>query len=309
MTRVLVTGGAGAVGTNLVTALHALGARVCVLDDLSSGRADGLPAGVDMVHGSVEDEALLRDVFARGFDDVLHLAALFANQNSVDNPQRDLSVNGMGTLRVLELAHRSGVRKVLYCSSSCVYGSAGGMREEEALSPPETPYAITKHLGEQYAGFFARHHNLDTVIVRLFNVYGPHEYPGIYRNVIPNFLHLARRGEPLPITGTGEETRDFTYVEDAVRGILAALRTRTTRGEAFNIASGRETRIMDLAQQINALTGNSAGVRFVDRRSWDNTRRRMGRIDKARRILGYEPQVDLETGLRQTAAWFEQING
>jgi UDP-glucose 4-epimerase len=205
----------------------------------------------------------------------------------------------------LERAKAGGVAKVLYTSSSCVYGNKAVMREDDVDFQLDTPYAITKLLGERYCRFWSGFHGLDTVIVRLFNTYGPHEYPGRYRNVIPNFLKLAMEGKPLPITGTGEETRDFNYVEDTVAGIVAAMTRSTTPGDVFNIASGRETRIIDLANAINAVTGNAGGVAFLPRRGWDHVASRRGDASKAERMLGHGSRVGLAEGLERTHAWLK----
>jgi nucleoside-diphosphate-sugar epimerase len=155
-----------------------------------------------------------------------------------------------------------------------------------------------------YCNFFYLHHRLPVVQARLFNVYGPGEVPGRYRNVIPNFFYWAHRRQPLPITGTGEETRDFTYVDDIVRGLLRCGVLPQADGHAINLACGQETRVLDLAEQINALTGNSAGLRHVERRPWDNHHRRRACLKKAQTLLGYRPRTDLACGLRRTLSWF-----
>ncbi len=307
---VLVTGGAGCIGSNLVRALADGGAaRILVLDDLSSASRWNLPdhPAVRFVRGSVLDDEALRAVFAERPEYVYHLAALFANQNSVDHPEQDLRVNGLGTLKVLQFAHLAGVRRVVYASSGCsVYGSRAPLPlvEDFVSLDLDTPYQITKLLGELYCNFFFRYYRLPVVRARFFNVYGPGEIPGRYRNVIPNFLYWAIRKEPLPITGTGEETRDFTYVGDVVQGLLAAGVAEAAAGEALNLASGREVTVAHLAGLINELTGNPAGVRYVERRPWDTITRRCASVEKARRLLGYRPATDFETGVRRTWEWF-----
>ena len=164
---------------------------------------------------------------------------------------------------------------------------------------------MTKLLGELYCNFFRNYHELPVVRARLFNVYGPGEVPGRYRNVIPNFIYWARRGQPLPITGTGEETRDFTYVADIVGGLLRCGVLPDAVGEAMNLASGVETRIIDLAHQVNALTGNRAGLQTRERRRWDTHSRRCASVEKARKLLGYQPRIDFSTGLRRTLEWYD----
>jgi nucleoside-diphosphate-sugar epimerase len=307
MERVLVTGGAGFIGSHLVAALLEHDTEVVILDDLSSGRRDLVPEGVEFIEGSVADEGALAQAFAVAPDRVAHLAALFANQNSVDHPVLDIRTNAEGTVRVLEASVKAGVRKVLNVSSSCVYGNKEVMREDDRDLLLDTPYAISKLAGEHYAQYWATHWDLDVVSVRPFNAYGPHEWPGRYRNVVPNFFALALAGEPLTITGTGEETRDFTYVADTAAGMLAALMGDSTPGDVFNLGSGRETRIIEIAARINELAGNDAGMTFVPRRSWDHVTRRVSDIDKARAVLGWEPVVDLDEGLALTHAWLAAL--
>jgi len=211
---ILVTGGAGAIGSNLTRRLAELGAQVIILDDLSSGVRWNVPSlpGILFVEGDILDEVKLKRVFFERPQIVFHLAAFFANQNSVDHPERDLMVNGMGTLRLLEYSVFTGVERFIYASSGCsIYGSESPLplREELISLHLSTPYQITKMLGELYCNFFYHHYGLKVVKPRFFNSYGPGEVPGQYRNVIPNFIYLALQGQPLPITGTGEETRDF----------------------------------------------------------------------------------------------------
>lgn len=307
---VLVTGGAGCIGSNLVPALLAQGAaRILVVDDLSSASRWNVPdhPAVRYVQGSVLDDETLRTVFGEHPDYVFHLAALFANQNSVDHPEEDLLVNGLGTLKMLRFAHLTGVRRFVYASSGCsVYGSQAPLpiSEDFVSIDLDTPYQITKLLGELYCNFFCHHYGLPVVRTRFFNVYGPGEIPGRYRNVIPNFLYWALHKEPLPITGTGEETRDFTYVGDIVQGVLAAGVVEEAVGEAMNLASGKEVSVGSLAALINELTGNPAGVRYVERRAWDHITRRRASVDKAGRLLGYRPTTEFEAGVRRTWEWF-----
>jgi UDP-glucose 4-epimerase len=306
---VLVTGGAGAIGSNLTRALAEAGARVFVLDDLSSAERWNVPSlpSVMFVEGDVLDEVKLKRIFFEQPSVVYHLAAFFANQNSVDHPERDLMVNGMGTLRLLEYSLLTGVERFVYASSGCsIYGSSAPLplREEFMSMHLSTPYQITKMLGELYCNFFGNHHGLKVVKPRFFNSYGPGEVPGQYRNVIPNFIYWAMKGQPLPLTGTGEETRDFTYVTDIVDGLLRAGTLESAAGQEFNLASGVETRIVDLAHMINQMTGNKAGVRFVQRRKWDTKSRLLASVERARELIGYNPSVPFKTGLENTIRWF-----
>ena len=307
---VLITGGAGAIGSNLSRAVAEAGAaKVLVLDDLSSAERWNVPSLPNLlfVEGSILDEVELKRVFFDRPDVVFHLAALFANQNSIDHPETDLMVNGAGTLKLLQYSRLAAVDRFVYASSGCsIYGSSAPLPLEEDFVSIHlsSPYQVTKMLGELYCTFFYNHYGLRTIRPRFFNSYGPGEIPGPYRNVIPNFVYLALQGRPLPITGTGEETRDFTYVGDITEGLMRAGSREEAIGEEFNLASGKETRIVDLADAINSLTGNNAGVVFVERRQWDTKSRLLASVAKARRLIGYEPQTSLTEGLSNTVQWF-----
>lgn len=307
---VLVTGGAGSIGSNLVKRLHQEGARIIVLDDLSSGSEDniaGIP-DVELVRTSITNDNSLSEIFSQPINYVFHLAASFANQKSIEYPLEDLEANITGTLRVLQ--HSTKLRELsrfIFTSSSCIYGHSGGMTTEETVPAPDTPYAISKLAGENYTRFFGKYHGLPVVILRYFNCYGPGEYPGKYRNVIPNFLKLAIEEQPLPITGNGEESRIFTYVSDVVDGTVRAALTEIAIGECFNITSDNEIKIKDLAEKINALTGNKGGVRFTERRKWDSVSRRFASHGKARKLLGYNPTVSLDEGLNYTYSWLLEL--
>ncbi len=309
---VLITGGAGAIGSNLTRAIAALGARsVLVLDDLSAGYLWNVPSlpNVLFVKGSVTDEVALKRVFQLKPDVVYHLAAFFANQNSVDYPQRDLTTNGLGTLLIYQYAQMSGVERVVYASSGCsIYGSAAPLplKEEFMSMHLTTPYQITKMLGELYANFFYHHYGLPVVKTRFFNSYGPGEVPGQYRNVIPNFIFWALSGLPLPFTGSGEETRDFTYVLDIVDALLRAGYCPEAVGQEMNIASGKEVKILQMAERVNELTGNTAGIIRAEHRVWDTKKRLLASVDRAKLLLGYEPKMDFDEGLKATIEWFRE---
>ena len=308
--KVLITGGAGAIGSSLTGPLAELGASVTVLDDLSSAERWNMPDLPDLsfVHGSVLDEQSLKRVFFQEPQLVFHMAALFANQNSIDHPESDLLTNGLGTLKVLQYSRLVGVERVVYASSGCsVYGKSPLPLREDFLSLDlDTPYQITKMLGELYCNFFSNYYGLPTVRTRFFNSFGPGEVPGRYRNVIPNFTYWAMRRQPLPITGTGEETRDWTYVGDIVDGLLRAGVVPGAVGEAINLASGKEKRVIDVATWINELTENNSGVVYKERRQWDTKSRLLASIDKAGRVLGYEPKTGFREGLRETVRWFHE---
>jgi nucleoside-diphosphate-sugar epimerase len=310
--RILVTGGAGCIGSNLIKALlKAEPERIVVIDDLSASYEWNLPKDpkVTFIKGSILDEERMKGAFSFKPHYVFHLAAHFANQNSVDHPETDLLVNALGTLKTLEYAYLVGVERFVYASSGCsVYGSQAPLplREDFVSLHLDTPYQINKLVGELYCNYFHDYYGLPVSIARYFNVYGPGEIPGRYRNVIPNFVWWAMHGLPLPITGSGEETRDFTFVEDVVDGTLRMGVVEEAVGEAINLASETETRVIDLANWVNEMTGNRAGVVFRPRRDWDKAVRRRASIEKAKRILGYEPRTDMKTGLMRVYEWIKE---
>ena len=307
---ILVTGGAGAIGGNLCRTLSALNAKkVIILDNLSSSyewnisRADNTM----FIKGDILDDAILRRVFKERPDYVFHLAAHFANQNSVDNPEKDLMINGIGILKVLQHAQLVGVKRFVYSSSGCgVYGLESKMpfEEHDVSIHLHTPYQVTKLLGELYTNYFHNLYQLPIVNARFFNSYGPGEVPGKYRNVIPNFFYWAMQGQPLPITGEGTETRDWTYVGDIVKGLLAMGIREEAIGEAFNLGASKEQRVIDMANTVNKLTGNEAGILFKERRDWDVKTRLLSCITKAENKLGYKPHMKFENGLKETHKWF-----
>jgi nucleoside-diphosphate-sugar epimerase len=308
---VLITGGAGAIGSNLTRTIAELKARVViVLDDLSAAYEWNIPSlpNVLFVKGSVTDEVALKRVFASKPDIVYHLAAFFANQNSVDYPQRDLMTNGLGTLLIYQYAQMCKTERVVYASSGCsIYGSAAPLplKEDFMSMHLTTPYQITKMLGELYANFYYHHYKVPIVKTRFFNSYGPGEVPGQYRNVIPNFIFWALSGLPLPFTGTGGETRDFTYVMDIVDALLRAGYFEKAISQEMNIASGHEVNILQMAERINEITGNKAGIKKAEPRVWDTKKRLLACIDRAGDLLGYEPKMEFENGLRETIQWFQ----
>jgi len=310
---VLVTGGAGAVGSRLVRNLVDLGAMVVVLDDLSSGFTWNLPGGAEnllFVEGDVADEVDLKRVFQESPDVLFHLAAFFANQNSVDYPERDLRTNGYGTLRLLEYAALyDELERLVYASSGCsIYGDSTDfpLEEGDISTRLSTPYQVTKMLGELYCNYFHKQYELPTVKARFFNSYGPGEVPGQYRNVIPNFIYWAMTGQQLPITGSGEETRDFTYVGDIVDGLLRAGFFEDAIDEEFNFCANREVEIGELAEAVNELTDNEAGIEYRPRRKWDTKRRILGSYKKARELIGYAPETEFREGLENAVAWFRE---
>lgn len=307
---ILVTGGAGCVGSNLCRKLSELNAaNIIIFDNLSSAYEWNIPKAdnIQFVKGDILNDEDLKRVFKEKPDHVFHLAAHFANQNSVDNPEKDLMVNGIGILKVLEYAQLVNVDRFVYSSSGCgVYGLESKMpfEEHDISINLHTPYQVTKLLGELYTNYFHNLYDLPIVNARFFNVFGPGEIPGKYRNVIPNFFYWAMNGEPLPITGNGRETRDWTFVEDIVDGLLAMGVVEDAIGEAINLGSGHETRVGDMAEMVNHLTNNESGIKYTERRNWDAKTCLLSSIDKANDILEYKPKTKFELGIEKTHQWF-----
>lgn len=309
---ILVTGGAGAIGSNLCKALAEIGARkVIILDDLSASYEWNIPnlPNILFVKGSINSDVDLKRVFNEKPSFVFHLAAFFANQNSVDYPEKDLLVSQLGTIKVLEYsALIGGVKRFVYAGSGCaIYGAQAPLplKEEFMSMHLTTPYQISKMAGELYCNFYWHHYGLPVVKTRFFNSYGPGEVPGQYRNVIPNFIYWAMKGQPLPITGDGKMTRDFTYVGDIVDALIKAGVKDGIIGMEMNIASAREIEIVEMAQMVNLLVGNSAGLVFTDRRKWDTKSRLLASIDRAKEQLDYSPETKFEEGLQSTISWFK----
>ena len=308
--NILVTGGAGCVGSNLCKKLSDLDAEnVIILDNLSSSKGWNLPQAenVQFVKGDILNDEDLKRVFKEKPDYVFHLAAHFANQNSVDKPEKDLMVNGIGILKVLQYSQIVGVKRFVYSSSGCgVYGLKSKMpfKEHDISINLNTPYQVTKLLGELYTNYFHNLYDLPIVNARFFNVYGPGEIPGKYRNVIPNFFYWAMNDQSLPITGDGTETRDWTYVDDIVNGLLRMGIKEEAIGEAINLGSGHDHHVKDMAEMINGLTGNKSGIKYTERRDWDVKTSLLSSIEKAQNILGYKPKMGFKDGLKKTHQWF-----
>jgi UDP-glucose 4-epimerase len=301
----LITGGRGAIGSALASRLARDGfGDIYTIDNLSAGAHNDSVIG-EFIHCDISNSEKL-GVLIKSIEPthVFHLAAHFANQNSVDYPRSDAQTNIIGTINLFEaLRETAALQKVVYASSSCVYGDAPIMSESVPLPAFETPYAITKYVGELYAKYYADLHQIPTVSIRIFNTYGPGEAPGQYRNVIPNFINLALDGKPITITGDGLETRDFTYVEDTVDLLLRASASHYVDGEIFNGGTGIETAIIDLTKLILFLTESRSEIKFVPRRSWDQISSRKADNEKSRVCLGYRPQTSLEQGLVPTIEW------
>jgi UDP-glucose 4-epimerase len=302
--RILVTGGAGFVGSAVTRRLVDAGARVTVLDDLFTGKADAVPTGAELVEGSVTDARLVHDLVSK-HSLVLHLAArnIIA---STANPLDDYATNIGGTLNVLLAARASKVERVVYTSSASVYGNPRSIpiNEDDGLWTL-SPYAVSKLGGENYCTAFSESYGLPVAIVRYSNVYGPGQRPdNPYCGVVSKFLVEAHAGRPISVHGDGEQTRDYTFIDDAVDATLLAAVHPRAEGEVFNIGTGIETSVNRLAAAIGEALGVEIDVRHVDRRDIDNIRRRVVNIEKIRRMLRWTPQWTLERGLASTADWY-----
>jgi UDP-glucose 4-epimerase len=313
--NILVTGGAGAIGSNLVIALSELvgdDGMIIVLDNLSAIKGSdpidfpSLP-NIMFVEGDVRNDVDLKRVFRERPTIIYHLAAFFANQNSVDYPEYSADVDINGMIKLLDLAQFTNVERFVYASSGCaIYGSYGQMplKEDFISMHLTTPYQINKMAGEMYSNFYFHHYGLKTVNCRFFNSFGPGEVPGQYRNVIPNFIYWSMLKKSLPLTGTGNETRDFTYVLDLVQGLLKAAFYEEAIGQAFNLASGRETKIKEMMKMVNQSTGNVLPVTKYPTRKWDTKKRLLASIELAGRLIDYKPIISFKDGLYENFKWF-----
>jgi UDP-glucose 4-epimerase len=304
--EVLVTGGAGFVGGAVVRRLVGAGAIVTVLDDLFTGLAETVLDDVRFVEGSVTDEALVNRLVGEA-DLVFHMAArnIIA---STRNPRDDFATNIGGTLNVLMAAREAGTQRVVYTGSTSVYGNPRTIPiNEDDPIVPLSPYATSKLGGEHYCLAFAESYGLPVSVVRYSNVYGVGQRPdNPYCGVVSKFFASAYTGGTLSIHGDGQQTRDFTYVDDAVDATLLAGVAPRAEGEVFNVGTGIETSINELAMLVGVAAGREVDIEHIDRRDIDNIRRRVVNIEKARRMLRWAPQVALPIGLALTASWLER---
>jgi UDP-glucose 4-epimerase len=313
--RVCVTGGAGFIGSHLADALVTHGAEVHVIDDLSNGletNLAGIAEHVRLVRGSILDEAALREA-TQSAEIIFHQAAVASVPRSVNEPALYVNVNAMGTLRVLEAARAAGVRRLVYAASSSAYGDqadAGGPRVESAPANPQSPYAAAKCAGEHMLRAYAHCFDLSCISLRYFNIFGPRQRPDSpYAAVIPLFIEALREGRAPIVYGDGRQTRDFTYVANAVyANLLAGAAEADLRGEVVNIACGRSASVLDLLEGIARRLGVEPRCEFVEERIGE-VKHSLACIDAARRLIGYEPIIHFEEGLGQTVEYYLQAFG
>ncbi len=299
---VVVTGGGGFIGSHLTETLLARGARVRVVDDFSTGSPANVPGGAEIVRGDVNGVA---EEAVRGADVVYHLAALPSVPRSVKQPLESHHATARGTLAVLRASEEAGVRRVVFASSSSVYGDTPVLPKHESMPPhPQSPYAAAKLCGELYARSWAAHTKLETVSLRFFNVYGPRQDPASpYAAVIPIFLRRFRDRKPLPVFGDGQQTRDFTFVADVVDGVIRAADAPGVSGRVYNLAGGRPVSVLEVGRRLGDLEGRPAEFEFLPPRPGD-IRDSFADAGAARRDLGFDARVPLEEGLRRTREWF-----
>jgi UDP-glucose 4-epimerase len=305
MARVLVTGGAGFIGSNLVRALLERGDEVRVLDNFSTGNRGNLQGlDVEIVEGELRSYERVHNA-TRGTDVVYHLGALGSVPRSVQDPLTSSAVNVEGTLNVLLAARDEGVRRVVYSSSSSVYGNSGELPRTEAMpTDPISPYGVAKLAAERYCVSFSRvYQGFESVVLRYFNVFGERQSPfSQYAAVVPLFVTAIAAGNPITIYGDGEQSRDFTYVGNVVDATLRAGHAAGASGEIFNVAAGAPGSVNGLADAIGRILDKPVDKRFAEPRPGD-VRDSWADVERADRILGYRPAVDLEEGLRRTVAY------
>ncbi len=307
MKLALVTGGAGFIGSHLVEGLLQRGYAVRVLDNFATGRRENLASvahDIEILEGDVRNLTTVRSAM-RGVEVVFHQAALPSVERSVKNPLESNDVNTTGTLNVLLAARDAKARRVVYASSSSAYGDSPTLPKEESMPPhPLSPYAISKLAGEQYARIFWELYKLSTISLRYFNVFGPRQDPTTqYAGFIAKMMTCALERKPYPIYGDGEQTRDFTYVDNAVRANLLAAEAELTDAPALNVACGGRTSLKQVIAMVNDLTQQDLPIQFLPPRAGD-IRDSQASLARIAEVLDYAPSVDVREGLRRTLEWY-----
>lgn len=311
METVLVTGGAGFIGSNITEALLKDGRKVVVLDDLSTGRMENIEPMLDngnltFVKGSILDPVLLKDLLsAHDVRLISHQAARPSVAKSVKDPVKTTEINVTGTVNLFQAAYECGIKRVVFASSSSVYGDTPQLPKVETMPfSPKSPYAVSKAAKEMYSTVFSGLYGMEIIGLRYFNVYGRRQDPSSdYAAVIPRFISTALRNEPIPIEGDGLQTRDFTYIDDVVSANINALTFKGVGTMAVNIAFGSRISVLDLARAIKDITGSKSEITHKEPRQGD-VRDSLADIGKARKHIGYDPKYDISAGLKKTVEWF-----
>jgi len=306
----LVTGGAGFIGSHIVRTLVKKGGKVRVLDNFVEGRRENLQDienPLELIEGDIRDPDSLRNAL-RGVEVVFHQAALRSVPRSFENPAETNDVNVTGTLKLLLASVEQKVKRVVFASSSSVYGNTDHLPEKEEAPPsPISPYAVSKIAGEFYCQLFSHEYGLETVSLRYFNVFGPRQDPASeYAAVIPKFILKVLQNESPTIDGDGLQSRDFTYVEDVVRANLAAAEAPGISGQVFNVACGEQHSVLEILEELNRILGKKIKPIFGPSRKGD-VRHTRADVAKARRAFGHTPQVSFSQGLAKTVEWFRSL--
>lgn len=308
MATYTITGGAGFIGSHLVEEVLRRGHAVRIVDNLSTGRRENLPAAgaVEVIVGDVSDPAVARRA-AAGATVVLHQAAIPSVPRSVEDPAASHRANVEGTLQILLAARDAGVGRVVFAGSSSVYGDAAALPKREDMRPhPLSPYALQKLVGEEYCRLFTELYGLETVVTRYFNVFGPRQSPGSpYSGVISLFIDAMLAGRSPRIYGDGEQTRDFTYVDDVVNGVLLAAERPGVAGRVMNVAAGGRVSLLDVISALQTILQTTVDPILGPPRAGD-IRHSTADISEARRLLGFEPRTPFADGLRHTVMWFRE---
>jgi len=305
--RFLVTGGAGFIGSNIVKKLVEKGYSVKVLDNFATGQRSNLEPflkDIELIEGDIRDFWTVAKA-TKGIDYILHQAALPSIPRSIDNPLTTTEVNINGTLNILEAARFNEVQRIVYASSSSVYGDSPVMPKEESMKPmPKSPYAITKLAGEEYCMNFYQLYGLETVALRYFNVFGPRQNPfSQYSAVIPKFINLLKSNQKPTIWGDGETSRDFTYIDNVVDANILACEKKADTGNVINVACNKAYTLNELAEKLNKIIGTDIPPSHGPDKIGD-IKHSLADISKAREILNYEPEIDFDEGLEKTVEWF-----
>jgi nucleoside-diphosphate-sugar epimerase len=307
MAKYLITGGAGFIGSNLARRLVGQGDQVTVLDDFSTGKRDNLHdlrSAVRVIEGDICDIKTVRQA-TEGVDYVLHHAAVVSVPRSVEDPLRANSVNVDGTLNCLMAARDEGVKRFIFAASSSAYGDTPNLpKREDMISQPLSPYGVSKLVGEMYCKVFNDVYGLETVSLRYFNIFGPYQDPtSQYAAVVPIFITRLLKAQSPIVYGDGEQSRDFTYIENAVEANLLAVRSDRAAGRVVNVACGSRYTLNELLRNLKRLTRSGVEPTYSDPRPGD-IKHSQGDMSTARELLGYEPSISFEEGLRRTVEWF-----